>query len=299
VQKEVYRASIAHPAQFTPAIYKHFTVEPITGALGAEILGLDVAANLDNPEVAEEIRSALFEHLVLLFRGQALERETLRHFGQLFGTLQRNPTVKKAADTDDVMLVRQEAEERFNFSGSWHSDVTWGRPPAGETALYAMDVPPCGGDTHFANTALAYDALSEEMKAMLSGLKAVHSLEVSQREFSAKKPNDADADVEDVVDLFAEHPVVCTHPVTGRKCLFVNEQFTHRFVGMSEEESCPLLETLFRHQVLPDFTCRVRWQPGTLALWDNRATIHYASNDYPNIRREMMRVSTVGDVPVA
>ena len=298
MQTEIYRQSLAHKPQFETPTYEHFEVEPITGALGAEVFGLDVATQLGKDSVADDLRLALSRHMLLLFRDQQLDTEGLRRFAELFGSLQVNPVVKKENDAGDVMLVRQEAHEQYNFSGNWHSDVTWHACPSGETALYAVEIPPCGGDTHFANTALAYDALSPELKTMLGGLRAVHQLERSQREFSAKKPDDADMTGEQASVVYADHPVVRRHPVTGEGALFVNEQFTSRFLGMTEDESRSLLDTLCRHQVRPDFTCRVRWRKGTLAIWDNRSTIHYANNDYPNMRRIMMRVSTVGEEPV-
>jgi taurine dioxygenase len=299
MQKEIYRHSIAHNPQFAVGDYEHFTVEPLTGALGAEIHGLDVANNLSNSAVTKELRRALTNHMLLLFRDQDFGMEELRQFGQLFGELQVNPVVKKQGDAGDVMYVKQEADEHYNFSGNWHSDVTWDRHPSGETALYAVEIPPCGGDTHFTNTALAFETLSDEMKAMLLRLRSVHQLETSMTEFAAKKTSDANTTAEQSTNMFAEHPVVRRHPVTGSLSLFVNEQFTSRFVGMTEEESQALLQTLFRHQIRPDFTCRIRWQKGSLAVWDNRTTLHYASNDYPNIRRVMMRVSTVGEAPLA
>jgi taurine dioxygenase len=298
MNKEIYRHSVSHTPQFGEIAYDQFELEPLTGALGAEITGLDVVSRLDDELVAEALRLALSRHLVLVFRNQEMDKQHLRRFGQIFGQLHANPVVKKHADSPDVMLVKQEADEKYNFAGNWHSDVTWDKNPCGESVLYALDVPPWGGDTHFANTALAFETLSDELKSMLSGLKAVHELESSQREFAAKKQADADLPAEIAQRYVAEHPVVRRHPVTGANTLFVNEQFTTRFVGMTEEESRSLLETLYRHQIRPDFTCRIRWKKGTLALWDNRTTIHYASNDYPNIRRVMMRVSTVGEEPL-
>ncbi len=298
MSKEIYRHSIAHKPQFNPASYRHFEVEPLTGALGAEVFGINIADNLDNPAVADELRKALLQHIVLAIPEQELDTDGLRRFGQLFGQLQINPAVQKADGENDVMLVRQEATEKYNFAGNWHTDVPYLSQPSGETVLYAMEIPPCGGDTHFANTALAYDALSDEMKTMLRGLRAVNRLENTQREFAWKKQADADLSGEDATRVLADHPVVRRHPVTGMCSLYVSEQFTTNFVGMTEEESQPLLDTLFRHQVRPDFTCRIRWRKGTLAIWDNRLTIHYASNDYPNIKRIMMRVSTIGEQPV-
>ncbi|MGI9319211.1 MAG: TauD/TfdA dioxygenase family protein [bacterium] len=299
MEKEIYQRAVAHKPQFKVGDYEHFNVEPLSGALGAEIHGLDIATNLSDPSVASELRQALSNHLVLIFRDQHLGMEKFRLFGQLFGQLQMNPAVIKQGDAGDVMLVRQEADEHYNFSGNWHSDVSWAPRPAGETALYAIEIPPCGGDTHFANTILAFETLPDEMKKRLIGLRSIHQLERSQREFAVKKTADADASAEQSSVLLAEHPVVRRHPVTGASTLFVSEQFTLRFAGMTEEESTPLLQQLFQHQTRPDFTCRIRWKKGTLAIWDNRATIHYASNDYPYFRREMMRVSTVGEVPLA
>ena len=298
ITTEIYHSSVAHGPQFAVEKYQHFDVEPLTGALGAELHGLDIAAELFNSRVQQELKRALTNHLVLVIRDQQLDMDQFRQFGQLFGNLHINPTVKRQGEAGDVMYVRQEADEKYNFAGNWHSDVTWAERPTAETALYAIDVPPWGGDTHFANTNLAFSSLESALQQQLIGMQAVHQLERSQSEFSLKKQNDADANSERASQFVAEHPVVRRHPVTGDCSLFVNEQFTTRFVDMTEVESQPLLQGLFRHQVRPDFTCRIRWKKGSLAIWDNRSTIHYASNDYPNFRREMMRVSTIGEKPI-
>jgi len=297
MSQEIYSSAVGHPPQFNVGSYGHFNVEPLTGAIGAEITGLDVADAFSDASIAGELRAALTQHLVLLIPEQNLDIEGLRRFGQLFGNLQVNPVVKRQGDAGDVMLVKQEADEQYNFSGIWHSDVTWDPLPSGETALYAMELPDCGGDTHFANSHLAFDTLSSKLQTVLTGMRAVHELARSQEEFAIKKKLDADATGEQAKNLFAEHPVVRRHPLTGLPALYVCQQFTTRFCGMTEEESQPLLQTLFKHQVRPDFTCRIRWRKGSLAIWDNRSTIHYASNDYPDIRRVMMRVSTVGEPP--
>ena len=185
--QEIYTSSVGHRPQFNVDSYQYFTATSLTGAIGAEVTGLNVTKAILNPEIVQELRNALTQHLVLLIPDQVLEAEDLRKIVQLFGELQVNPAVKRQGDAGDVMLVKQEAEERYNFSGVWHSDVTWDPLPAGETALYAVDVPDTGGDTHFANTQLAFSALSPGLRSILIGMSARHELERSQREFALKK----------------------------------------------------------------------------------------------------------------
>jgi taurine dioxygenase len=187
--------------------------------------------------------------------------------------------------------------ERVNFGGIWHSDTAYLDRPPMASLLLAREVPAFGGDTLFANMYLAYDTLSDGMKRMLEGLRAVNSsarADVSRtREDRIRSSGRADARTE----YTAEHPVVRTHPETGRKALYVNVAHTARFAGMTEEESAPLLEYLYRHQVRVEHTCRFAWAPGSIAFWDNRCAQHNAVNDYHGFRRRMYRITLAGDAP--
>ena len=270
-------------------------IEPVSPALGAEISGVDISKPLDDQTVAA-IRATLLEHLVVFFRGQSLTPETLIAFATRFGELARYPFVKGMDDYPDVVEVVKREDEVNNFGGIWHSDTTYlERPPMG-SVLYACEIPPVGGDTLFANMYLAYESLSG-MKAFLDGLKALNS---------AAKPDAAVGRVlrrterptgEDEIKTESVHPIVRVHPETGRKALFVNRGHTVKIDGFSQEESEPILEFLYAHQIRPEFTCRFRWTPGAVAFWDNRAAQHNAVNDYQGYRRVMQRVTLAGERP--
>jgi len=273
-----------------------FSVEPIAGALGAEILGVDLARRLDD-EVIERIRRTLLDYLVVFFRDQALSPEQLVAFGRRFGTLAHYPFVQGLPGQPEVIEVKKLEHERTNFGGIWHSDTTYlDEPPMG-SMLYALEVPPAGGDTLFANMFEAYDRLSDGMKEMLGRLRAVSSsakADVSR----TREDRIASAPGTEARSVFeAVHPAVRTHPESGRKGLYVNVAHTARFDEMTEEESAPLLDYLFRHQVKPEFTCRFRWTPGALAFWDNRSAQHNPINDYHGHRRRMLRITIAGERP--
>ena len=271
-------------------------IEPIAGALGAEISGVDLA----QPQTAEDIaaiRSALLAHGVIFFRDQPLSPGQLLEFGRRFGGVVEYPFLKGIDGFPEVIAVAKLEHERINFGGVWHSDTTYLECPPMASMLVAREVPARGGDTLFANMYMAYETLSSGMQRLLSGLRAVNSSKKADvtrtREDRVRDAARGDSRKEYV----AEHPVVRTHPETGRKSLYVNVAHTLRFVGMSEEESAPLLEYLFRHQVRPEFTCRFRWQPGSLAFWDNRCVQHNPINDYHGYRRVMHRITLAGDKP--
>ena len=263
-------------------------VQRIAGALGAELLDVDLSAN---PPV-KEIRDAFLEHQVVFFREQKLDPAQFMAFARAMGKPVEYPFVKGIDGFPEVIEVRKLEHEKHNFGGIWHSDTAYlDEPPMG-SMLLAREIPPYGGDTEFASQYLAYEALSAGMKQLLSGLKAVN----------ASSKADVTRTREDMVkektkELLAEHPVVRTHPETGRKALYVNSGHTVRFSGMTEEESAPLLEFLFRHQVKADFTCRFQWRVGSIAFWDNRCTQHYPLNDYHGHRRVMHRITLAGDRP--
>jgi taurine dioxygenase len=273
-----------------------FTIEPVSGALGAEISGADLASELSEAEIST-LRQALLDHLVIFFRGQELSTEQFLRVARRFGTPIEYPFVRGLEGYPEIIEVVKEPEERINFGGIWHSDTTYLDIPPMGSMLLAREIPPVGGDTLFANMYLAYESLSPGMRSLLEGLRAVNSsakADVTRtredRMRSAPSPRAESA-------LVAEHPVIRTHPETGRKALYVNIAHTERFSGMTAEESAPLLDFLFRHQVRPEFTCRFRWSVGALAFWDNRAAQHNPVNDYHGYRRAMLRITLAGDRP--
>jgi taurine dioxygenase len=272
------------------------TVEKIAGALGAEIGGLDLSRDLDDAEVAF-IRQALLDHLVVFFRDQELTPAALAAFGRRFGTLARYPFVEGLPEISEVIEVKKLEHERVNFGGIWHSDTTYLQEPPMASMLFALEVPPVGGDTLFANMVAAYEALSEAMKKLLSGLKAVNSSDMAdvtrtREDRIASNPGKARGE-----KFEAAHPVVRTHPETGRKALYVNRAHTVRIDGMTREESANLLAFLYDHQAKPEFTCRFQWRRGSLAFWDNRCAQHNPINDYHGYRRRMHRITLAGDRP--
>jgi taurine dioxygenase len=274
-------------------------IRRVAGALGAEISGVDLAAEAPDAIVAQ-IRQALVEHQVIFFRGQSLTAAQQVAFGRRFGPLNVHPYVAGMADHPEVMEIVKEPDDKVNFGGGWHSDMSFLPQPSIGSILYAVEVPEHGGDTLFASQAAAYEALSPGLKATLESLNAVHS---ANREYSAAGQSAQKRKSMQVVEAEgmageAIHPVVLAHPETGRKALYVNPAFTIRFEGWSARESKPLLDFLFQHARYEAFTCRFRWEPGSIAFWDNRSVWHFALNDYPGQRRHMRRV-TVDPLPAA
>jgi taurine dioxygenase len=271
-------------------------IRPLSSALGAEIFGVDLADRLDE-ETVRALRAALLEHLVIFFRDQELSPHDLLALAERFGEVVEYPLIKGLPECPLVLPVIKEPEERANFGGVWHSDTAYLERPAMASLLYAIETPPAGGDTMFANMYLAYETLSSGMRRLLDRLKAVNvagkAVALQTREEMYSKRGTA-ADVE---AASAIHPVVRTHPETGRKALYVNLAHTLRFEDMTEAESAPLLNWLFAWQIQPELTCRFRWRPGSLAFWDNRASQHYPLNDYHGYRRVMHRVTLAGDRP--
>lgn len=269
-------------------------VRRIAGALGAEIHGVDLSRPL-NAEAAAAMRAALLEHLVIFFRGQKLTPRQQLAFARAFGEPVEYPQLKGLPECPLITPVVKLENERANFGGVWHSDTAYlARPPMG-SMLYAVEIPPFGGDTLFANQYLAYETLSEGLKRTLGGLIGINT---STKAAASKTREDRmRAAGEELKVLVGEHPVVRTHPETGRHALYVNIGHTERFKGWTEDESRPLLEYLFAHQVRPELTCRFRWEAGSLAFWDNRCAQHNPVNDYHGYRRVMHRVTLAGDVP--
>jgi alpha-ketoglutarate-dependent taurine dioxygenase len=273
-----------------------YSVRRVAGALGAEVSGVDLARPL-SPEMAQRLRAAWLEHQVLFFRDQPLSAEQFMAFARAFGTPVEYPFVQGLEGFPEIIEVKKLEHETANFGGIWHSDTAYLERPPMASMLLAREIPPQGGDTLFASMTAAYDALSPGMQRLLEGLIAVNSsakADVTRtREDRIRSDGRAGAKREYV----GEHPVVRRHPETGRKALYVNVAHTVRFAGMTEAESAPLLRFLFAHQIRPEFTCRFVWQPGSIALWDNRCTQHNPINDYHGYRRVMHRITLEGDRP--
>ncbi|HTU56254.1 MAG TPA: TauD/TfdA family dioxygenase [Acetobacteraceae bacterium] len=271
-------------------------VEPIAGALGAEIGGVDLGAELDDATIAA-IRRIWLQYGVIFFREQDLPEARFLAFARRFGEVIEYPFVKGLEGFPEIIPVVKLEQERVNFGGVWHSDTSYLDVPPMGTMLIAREVPPYGGDTLFASTCLAYEALSEGMRRLLDGLVAINSS--AKADVSRTREDQVRARARDNAkpDYAAEHPAVRTHPETGRKALYVNVGHTLRFRDMTEAESAPLLAYLFAHQVRPEFTCRFRWRRGSLAFWDNRCTLHNPVNDYHGYRRVMHRITLAGDRP--
>jgi taurine dioxygenase len=269
-------------------------VSPVAGALGAEISGVDLA-RLDDDTVTA-IRAAWLEHLVVFFRDQPLTPDEFLAFARRIGEPARYPFVPGIDGYPEIIAVTKLPHETVNFGGIWHSDTVYLDDPPMATMLLAREVPPVGGDTLYANMYAAYEALSPAMQAMIDPLTAVNTsalADVSKTREDRIAESGAASDVEYV----AEHPVVRTHPETGRRALYVNVAHTARFAGMTEAESRPLLHFLTEHSVRPEFTCRFRWDVGSLALWDNRCAMHNPVNDYHGHTRRMHRITLAGDRP--
>ena len=268
-------------------------VGKIAGALGAELSGVDLR-KLDEGTVGA-IRQALLEHLVVFFRDQELSPAQFMAFARRMGRPVEYPFVKGIEGFPEIIEVKKLEHERVNFGGIWHTDTAYLQEPPMGSMLLAREVPPFGGDTLFANQYAAYEALSEGMRRLLDGLRAENNS--AKANVTRTREDRIRTDGREAQALVAEHPVVRTHPETRRKALYVNSGHTVRFVGMTEEESRPLLEYLFQHQVRPEFTCRFQWQVGSLAFWDNRCAQHNPVNDYHGYRRVMHRITLAGDRP--
>jgi taurine dioxygenase len=274
-------------------------IQPLAGALGAEVRGVSLQA-LDDAGW-RELHRAFLEYAVLAIRDQALEPADLMRVGSRFGEPCFYPFVTGLEGYPHIFEVVKEEQETTNFGGNWHSDTTYLAKPPAATLLYAVETPTHGGDTLFASTRAAYEALSAGMRSMLDGLVGVNSAGLKygggrsqmHSAIGGMKVHDTDR----AEEYEAEHPVVRTHPQTGRKALYVSRSHTIRFRDMSEAESRPLVDFLQEHQTRPEFTCRVRWQPGTLTIWDNRCTQHNAVNDYTGQRRRMRRLTVGPEVP--
>ena len=271
-------------------------VRPLAGAVGAEISGFDLAEPASDALIAA-VRRAWLAHGVLFLRNQPLPAAQFQAFAERFGEVIEYPFVKGIEGHPLIIPVLKLPHERNNFGGIWHTDTAYLEAPPMATMLIARELPPFGGDTLFASGAAAFEALSPALKRMLEGLKAVNtSAKADVTKTREDRVKDAPA-AQSKKELSAEHPVVRTHPETGRKSLYVNFGHTARFAGMTEEESRPLLDFLFAHQAKPEFTCRFSWRVGDIAFWDNRCVLHNPVNDYHGYKRLMHRVTLAGERP--
>jgi taurine dioxygenase len=271
--------------------YRTIEVRKASPSIGAEIHGIDLSKPLGD-EQFRDVHAALMDNLVIFFRDQSLSLERHKEFGARFGKLHFHPAAPRVfAEHPEVFVIKADENSTYVAGEDWHSDVSCDAEPPMGTILYLTEVPPDGGgDTLFANVYLAYDRLSPGIRTLLDGLTAIHD---GEQLYRGRYGND------DTGKVYprAEHPVVRTHPVTGRKCLYVNRFFTTRIVGLSKVESDGLLQMLFRHIETPEFQVRFRWQPGSIAFWDNRCAQHRALWDYYPNRRYGHRVTIAGDKP--
>lgn len=268
-------------------------VRPVSGSIGAEVRGVDVGHDLDDAVIAE-LRAAWLEHLVLFFPGQDLTPGRQERFASRFGELTSAHPVEPALDGHPQVLPVDSANGHTDF---WHTDVTFMARPPMASMLFAVELPPSGGDTMWANMRLAYDTLAEPLRRLCDELVAYHY----SPDYAATVAN-GDGQTWDGARVATmdpvEHPVVRRHPETGRNAVFVNPGFTARLKGFDAGQSTDLLRLLYKHSTQPEFICRHRWAPGTLAFWDNRATMHYGVHDYGSARRVLHRVTLRGDHPL-
>ncbi len=270
--------------------FERIRVRPAGATLGAEIGDVDLG-RLDDATFAE-IERAFLEYKVIFFRDQKISTEQHLAFAERFGELEDHPFLRAKEGYDKIVEFAKD-DKAIGVENAWHSDVTWREIPSLGSVLRAIEIPAFGGDTLFADMEAAYAGLSARTKTRIEGMKAVHDfvhnfgLLMSEEERTthrAKYPE-------------ARHPVVRTHPVTGRKSLYVNAIFTRGIEGLSEDESAALLERLYREADVPEYQCRFRWRRDSIAFWDNRAVQHYAVSDYDPQHRVMDRVTVIGDRP--
>lgn len=281
---------------------REMNIVPAAGALGAEVQGVDLS-ELDDNEFSR-IHQAILEHSVIFFREQTLTPAQQVAFARRFGGIHLHPYIQGMAEFPEIVEVIKTETDTYNFGGGWHTDQMFSERPASLTMLYAREVPHAGGDTMFSSMYAAYDGLSERMKTLIGELQTVNlgdspthrsGMSRAQRYQHAKGIKLRT----DVPDGLAEviHPLVRTHPETGRRALYIGGH-SHCFEGMTATESAPFIEFLKSHAVRPEFTCRFRWEPGSMAIWDNRCAQHNAINDYHGKRRVMHRITIEGDRPV-
>jgi len=272
-----------------------FRIERLGASLGAEILGLDLKAPIAE-STFKAFEAALVEHKVLVLRDQHLTTEQHVRISRMFGDLEVHP-MRPQGEFPEILVLDNHKDNPVLSTDVWHSDTTFRKNPTKYTILRCEIMPELGGDTLWANMEAAYEGLSEIFRGMIAGLRAVHDFQNFRVLF--KNTAEDRAKLHRMEDMFPNpsHPVVRTHPVTGRKSIYVNPQFTLRIEGMEPAESRAILDVLCAQARVPEYQFRLRWAPGTIVFWDNRSTQHYAANDYYPARRRMERTAVVGDVP--
>jgi taurine dioxygenase len=273
-----------------------FSLAPLTPTIGAEVGDIDLSKALDT-ETAEGLRAALRDWKVLFFRDQDITTEQHLAFARNFGDLEVHPFAPSKEGYPEVLRITHDKDDRGQ-ENVWHSDVTWRETPSLGSILRCLESPPVGGDTLFADMCAAYDGLKDEMKARLEGRVAVHDFAHFRRGLRKQGKSEAQIEAFNRAYPMVEHPVVRTHPETGRKALYVNAAFTQSIVGMEKAESDALLSQLYARAAVPEYQCRFRWEVNSIAFWDNRASQHYAASDYWPAVRRMERVTIIGDRPV-
>ncbi len=279
-------------------------LEPVTGGIGADVLETDFSVPFGDRS-AEQLRRALDQYLVLFVRDQNIDRMRQKQITAIFGPLSRLPYVEPLDDDPDVVAVLKEADEVKVgvFGGDWHSDFSFLECPPGGSVLHAVEVPPVGGDTLWANQILAYEALPEDLKTFVNPRRAVHLGAPYGVNYAPPEKTRSGRSIrmtrgDPTADIERLHPVVRTHPRSARKALFLNPIYTTRFEDMSVEDSAPILARLYAHMTRPELCCRHRWRVGDLVVWDNRTTLHFAVNDYDGFRRLLYRTTFAGESPV-
>jgi len=272
--------------------YTSIQVTPLTPTIGAEIQGVDLSRPLEQQQF-QEVKAAFLKHQVIFFRDQEITVDEHKAFGRLFGELLIHPAAPGPEEHPEIFVLHTDENSKFAEGNAWHSDMSCQEEPPLGSILHLHQVPSSGGDTLFASMYAAYEALSEPMKVFLSGLTAIHD---SERVYRGRY---AQQGVDDTGKIYpsAEHPVIRTHPESGRKALFVNSAFTSRIKGLKRPESRSLLRFLYEHIASPDFHCRFKWAPNSIAFWDNRCAQHFATWDYYPEVRHGLRVTVRGDRP--
>ncbi len=265
---------------------------------GVEVSGVSLA-DCSDAELLE-IKQAIYEHGVAVFRDQEFSPEDHIKFGRRWGGIDVNNYFPLQEDFNEIAVVKKEADQSTNIGGAWHTDHSYDQIPAMGSVLVARELPPKGGDTMWAHMGAAYDALSDDLKAEIEGLEAFHTADHVYEEGGLYAQTDMGEHLRGQnLKTGAVHPVVIRHPQTGRKLLYVNGGFTINFVGQTREESLPLLTKLLDAALTEDNQCRLQWAPGTVAIWDNRTSWHNAINDYAGHRREMHRITLSGEALAA
>lgn len=283
-------ATVARPIANAP-----FEIEPIEPTIGAEIHGLDLRRPLDRTTF-EALEAALIEHKVIYLRDQNIATAQHVAIGQMFGELEVHP-FRPEGRFPEIMVLDNHKDNPVLSTDVWHSDTTFRECPTKYSILRCLEIPRVGGDTLWADMCAAYDGLSDSMRRTIDGMSAVHDFKNFRTLYG--KGDEDQKRLRRMEELYPNptHPVVRTHPVTGRKAIFVNPQFTVKIVGLNDDESEALLKLLYAQVHVPEYQFRLRWKPGTIVFWDNRSTQHYAANDYYPDRRHMERVAVIGDRP--